>query len=177
MISLRILTISISFKYKFYEDFCRYLNTIFEILFLLICLNNLSFISNWLLNRYDKIEDSCFIICKRLKLKWEESQWSYNYKDIKSKFFLPGFLPIYATIPEAFKRTFEDDFEQMRNKTFKLVNEKLSVDTDLLIKDLTAGLKSLNNSRYYSEIVSKIPSILKILSPSKPDSNDESDKS
>ena len=129
-----------------------------------------------MINRFGEIENCCFIIWKRLKLKWEKSQSGYNYKNIKSKFFLPGFLPIYATIPGAFKRTFEDDFEQMRDKAIKLVNGKLSADIDLLTKDLTEELKSLNNSRYLSEIVSKFPSILKILSPSKPDSNDESDK-
>ena len=143
---------------------------------MLICLYNLSFISNWLLNRIYEFENCCFIICKRLKLKWEKSQPGYNYKEIKSKFFLPGFLPIYATIPEAFKRTFEDDYEQMRDKAFKLVNGKLSADIDLFTKYLTASLKTLNNSRYMSEIVSKFPLILKILSPSKTDSNERSIK-
>ena len=109
------------------------------------------------------LEDNLSIICKRLKLKSEIEDSSYKNGKIKSKFFLPGFLPIYASIPDSFKEVFEDDYLNMKNNTFCLANGVLNSNIQLLAKDLKLAVQSNNNFDFIRESLSNMPKIIKII--------------
>ena len=115
------------------------------------------------MNRFSNFNDSLFIICKRLKLKSEIENDSIKYGPIKSKFFLPGFLPIYASIPDSFKEVFEDDYQNMKDNTFWIANGVLDANIQLLAKDLKLVAKSCNDFKFFEENLNYVPKLFKMV--------------
>ena len=112
---------------------------------------------------YNQLDQSMMIICKRLKLKSEIEDNSNKYGKITSKFFLPGFLPVFASIPDPFIKVFEDDYINMRENTFGLVKGSLIVNPQLLAKDLKQGVLSNNNFEYLKQTLSFIPKAFEVI--------------
>ena len=94
-----------------------------------------------------------------MRLKNDNSDSRYKQK-LKSKFFLPGFLPIYATIPQRFKQFFEDNFENKRDSLYSINNGKLNVNKEFEVDQLIIQLKLENNM---AKIVNYISNILKTI--------------
>ena len=95
-----------------------------------------------------------------MKLKKDNSDSTYKQK-LKSRFFLPGFLPIYATIPENFKQIFEDNFEVKRDSLYTIINGKLNANKQFHVDQLIIQLKLENNMK---NVVNRFSNILKTIS-------------
>ena len=108
-------------------------------------------------------ENSCVIWFKRLNLKKDNSDSTYKQKLI-SRFFLPGFLPIYATIPKIFKQNFEDNFEVKRDSLNSIVNGKLNINKEFVIDQLIAQLEVDNNMKF---TINNFSNIIKIMTKTK----------
>ena len=87
-----------------------------------------------------------------MKLKSETESPQILYSDMISKFFLPGFLPIYAIIPEPFIQHFESKLTKIKDSIFTLDKGILSLDKEFLIKDVMAAAKIAQNNRLVYKI-------------------------
>ena len=115
------------------------------------------------MTRFSYLNDNLSIICKRLKLKSEIEDNSFKYGQIRSKFFLPGFLPIYALIPDSFKEVFEDDYQNMKDNTFWFANGVLNANTQLFAKDLELAALSCNNFEFFKENLNNLPKLFNMI--------------